>query len=635
MAKTTERKRAVSVKAATKAIKPDALKRIFKIIFKDYFFLMALVFIAIFVNAFAYVKGTVFLKSLIDDHIAKLVLMENPDFLPLEKAILKVAVWYAFGAVSGYVYQRIMVNVCQGTLLKLRMKLFDHMQSLPVRYFDTHSFGDIMSVYTNDIDALRQFIGQALPTVIQAIFNIGAAFTGMIILNVPLTVISVVLIVLILSVSNKIAKSSGKYFAKQQREIGELNGYIEEMINGEKVIKAFNYEAKTIELFEEKNKELRKSAYKAHAMANILMPTVVQLGNLDFVIVAVFGAAFAVSGKFGLTIGALVAFLTLNKSFNRPFSEISNQINAIVMASAGADRIFKIIDEEEELDEGHVLLVNVEEDETGKLTETQQRTGLWAWKHYHKEDGTTTYTRLTGNIVMDGVDFSYNGKKQVLRNINLFAEKGQKLAFVGSTGAGKTTITNLINRFYDIHDGKIRYDGININKIKKSDLRRSLGIVLQDTHLFTGTVMDNIRYGRLDATDEECIAAAKLSNAHGFIERLPNGYYTELSNDGGALSQGQRQLIAIARAAVADPPVLILDEATSSIDTRTEKLVQNGMDALMRGRTVFAIAHRLSTVRNSDCIMVMEHGEIIERGNHDQLLEKRGKYYELCTGKKS
>lgn len=634
MEKTAERKRNLSVGNAAKAIRTDALKRIFKIIFKNYSVFMVLVFISIFINAFAYVKGTLFLKSLIDDYISKLVLTENPNFIPLAKAILKVAIWYAAGAFSGYIYQRLMVNVCQGTLLKLRNELFEHMQLLPVKYFDTHSFGDIMSVYTNDIDALRQFIGQSFPTIIQAVFNIGAALVSMIVLNVPLTIFSVIFIVIILIVSNKIAKSSGKYFVKQQREMGDINGYIEEMINGEKIVKAFNYEEKTIAQFEEKNIALCKSAYKANAMANILMPTVAQLGNLDFVIVAVIGAVFAVSGKFGLTVGTLVAFLTLNKSFNRPFSEISNQINAVVMASAGAERIFNIIDEKQEVDEGYVQLVNVEEDDSGNFTESKSRTGIWAWKHYHKEDGTTTYKKLSGNIVMEGVCFSYDGKTQVLKNIELFANKGQKLAFVGSTGAGKTTITNLINRFYDIQDGKIRYDGININKIKKTDLRRSLGIVFQDTHLFTGTVMDNIRYGRLDATDDECIAAAKLSNAHDFIERLSNGYDTILSNDGSDLSQGQRQLIAIARAAVADPPVLILDEATSSIDTRTERLVQNGMDALMNGRTTFAIAHRLSTVRNSDCIMVLEHGKIIERGTHEQLLEKHGKYYELYIGKK-
>lgn len=634
MEKTAERKQNLSVGSAAKAIRTDALKRIFKIIFKDYSVFMVLVFISIFINAFAYVKGILFLKSLIDDYISKLVLMENPNFTPLAKAILKVAMWYAAGAFSGYIYQRLMVNVCQGTLLKLRNELFEHMQLLPVKYFDTHSFGDIMSVYTNDIDALRQFIGQSFPTVVQAVFNIGAALVSMIVLNVPLTIFSVIFIAIILIVSNKIAKSSGEYFVKQQREMGDLNGYIEEMMNGEKIVKAFNYEEKTIAQFEEKNIALCKSAYKANAMANILMPTVAQLGNLDFVIVAVIGAVFAVSGKFGLTVGTLVAFLTLNKSFNRPFSEISNQINAVVMASAGAERIFNIIDEKQEVDEGYVQLVNVEEDDSGNFTESKSRTGIWAWKHYHKEDGTTTYKKLSGNIVMEGVCFSYDGKTQVLKNVELFANKGQKLAFVGSTGAGKTTITNLINRFYDIQDGKIRYDGININKIKKSDLRRSLGIVFQDTHLFTGTVMDNIRYGRLDATDDECIAAAKLSNAHDFIERLSNGYDTILSNDGSALSQGQRQLIAIARAAVADPPVLILDEATSSIDTRTERLVQNGMDALMKGRTTFAIAHRLSTVRNSDCIMVLEHGKIIERGTHEQLLEKHGKYYELYIGKK-
>ncbi len=529
-------------------------------------------------------------------------------------------------------YTRLMVNVSQGTMRNFREKLFGHMESLPISYFDTHSHGDIMSVYTNDIDTLRQFIGQSLPQLFSSIISIVSVFVSMIVLNVPLTLLTLVMVALMLFATKKIAGKSGKFFVRQQQDLGKVNGYIEEMMQGQKVVKVFCHEEKSLEQFRVLNERLRESADKANKISNIMMPVNANLGNISYVLCAVVGAVLALNGFSGLTVGTLVSFLSLNKSCTQPITQISQQMNNVLMALAGADRIFRMMDEEPEQDNGYVELVNAREDAEGRLYESAERTNVWAWKHPHKAEGTVTYTRLEGSVVFEDVDFGYDENKLVLHDISLWAKPGQKIAFVGATGAGKTTITNLINRFYDIADGKIRYDGININKIKKNDLRRSLGIVLQDTHLFTGTVMENIRYGNLDATDEECMAAAKLANADGFIRRLPDGYNTMLTGDGANLSQGQRQLLAIARAAVADPPVLILDEATSSIDTRTEKLVQDGMDALMTGRTTFVIAHRLSTVRNSDCIMVMEQGRIIERGTHDELIEKKGKYYQLYTG---
>lgn len=572
-----------------------------------------------------------FMKSLIDDYITPLLGKADPDFGPLMQAIVRVAGFYLLGVICTFIYNRVMVYVTQGTLKNLRVDLFTHMESLPIKYFDTHAHGDIMSVYTNDIDTLRQMISQSMPQLLSSAITIVSVFISMIILSIPLTIVTLIMIGIMLFVTKKVAGLSGKYFLSQQRELGKVNGYIEEMMEGQKVVKVFCHEEESIDKFHELNQKLYESSNYANRYGNILGPINAQLGNVSYVICAIVGGIFAIYHVAGLTLGGLASFLTFNKSINMPINQVSQQLNSIVMAMAGAERVFKLLDEKPETDEGYVMLVNARK-VNGEIQETSEHTGYWAWKHYHKADNTTTYRELQGDVVFNGVDFGYNENKMVLHDIKLYAEPGQKIAFVGSTGAGKTTITNLINRFYDIQDGKIRYDGININKIKKADLRRSLGIVLQDTQLFTATVMDNIRYGKLDATDEEVIAAAKLANADGFIRRLPDGYNTMLTNNGANLSQGQRQLLAIARAAVADPPVLILDEATSSIDTRTEKLVQDGMDSLMKGRTTFVIAHRLSTVRNSDCIMVLENGRIIERGTHDQLIEEKGKYYQLYTG---
>ena len=607
------------------------LARLMHYVFRDYKFHCIAVFLLIFAGVIANVQGTMFTKNLIDDYITPFLLSDNPNFAPLAKAISCVAVFYAIGVISTYVYNRIMVAVTQGTLRNLRNDLFAHMEKLPIRYFDTHSHGDIMSVYTNDIDTLRQMISQSIPQIINSTFTIVSVFVSMLILNIPLTLVTLVMVSLMLICTKKAAGQSGKYFLDQQKNLGAVNGYIEEMMNGQKVVKVFCHEDASIREFHELNEALYTSADRANTFANILGPINAQLGNISYVVCAIVGGVLALNGFGGFTLGGLASFLTFNKSFNMPINQVSQQFNAIVMAMAGADRIFRLMDEPVEKDDGYVLLVNAKE-ENGKLTESTARTGQWAWKHTHQADGSVDYKELRGDVVFDGVDFGYTDDKIVLHDVKLYAKPGQKIAFVGSTGAGKTTITNLINRFYDIQDGKIRYDGININKIKKADLRRSLGIVLQDTHLFTGTVKENIRFGKLDATEEEVIAAARLANADGFIRRLPNGYDTMLTGDGANLSQGQRQLLAIARAAIADPPVLILDEATSSIDTRTERIVQDGMDRLMKGRTTFVIAHRLSTVRNSDCIMVLENGRIIERGTHEQLIQEKGRYYQLYTG---
>ena len=592
------------------------LKRLMGIILKNYTPHCIVVLLCIFGSAFVSVKGTLFMQTLIDDYILPLTSQSNPDFRPLGMAIMKLALFFIAGALMTYTYNRIMVNVSQGTMKKIRIDVFTHMESLPIKYFDTHAHGDIMSIYTNDIDTLRQMISQSIPQLVNSAATIVSVLISMIILNIPLTILTLIMVAIMVLTTGKVAGKAGSYFMKQQKSIGELNGFIEEMMEGQKVVKVFCHEEESIKDFNKLNEQLFDSANNANAFANILMPINVNLGNLSYVACAILGSILAISGVTSLTLGALASFLQLNKSFSHPISQVSQQLNSIIMALAGAERVFSLLDEKPEVDNGYVTLVNAIEDEEGNVKECEEHTGTWAWKHPHS-DGTVTLTKLLGDVTFNDVDFGYNEEKTILHNIKLYAEPGQKVAFVGSTGAGKTTITNLINRFYDIQDGKIKYDGININKIKKADLRRSLGIVLQDTHLFTGTVADNIRYGNLNATDEEVAKAAKLANADGFIERLPQGYDTVLTGDGSNLSQGQRQLLAIARVAIADPPVLILDEATSSIDTRTEHLVQGGMDSLMYGRTTFVIAHRLSTVRNSDAIMVLEQGRIIERGSHE------------------
>ena len=610
-------------------MKEGTMKRLLKMLWSKYKIHLIVVFLCIVGNALFNVQGTMFMQTLIDDYIVPLLKSSSPNFSGLFHALIRVGALYACGVVCAFTFNRIMVYVTQGFLRDLRIEMFEHMESLPIRYFDRTPHGDTMSVYTNDIDTLRQLISQSIPQLISSCMTIVTTFVSMIILNIPLTVLSVCMLMIMLVVSRKLGSLSGKFFVQQQGDLGKVNGYIEEMISGQKVVKVFNHEDQAIADFRKLNDELRESAYQAHKFANILMPVTVQLGNISYIICAIVGAILALNGHFALTIGTLVAFLTLNKSFNQPIGQISQQINAVAMAQAGAGRIFDLLDQESEDDQGVVTLCRVETVD-GKMVETDKRTGHWAWKH-PRSDGHVELVEMKGDIRLEGVDFGYFDDRMVLHNVDVYANPGEKIAFVGATGAGKTTITNLINRFYDIQKGSITYDGIDIKLIKKDDLRKSISIVLQDTHLFTGTIADNIRYGKLDASDEEDIEAAKLANADSFIRRLPNGYQTMLSSDGTNLSQGQKQLLAIARAAICNPPVLILDEATSSIDTRTEKLIEKGMDRLMENRTVFVIAYRLSTVRNSDAIMVLDHGQIIERGSHDELLEKKGRYYQLYT----
>lgn len=607
------------------------IKRLVSYVLKEYKINLLFVSIAILVSSLANVYGTLFLKRLIDNYITPLLNQSAPNFTPLLKALGVMAIIYYSGVMATYIYNRLMITVAQGSLKKIRDDMFTHMESLPIKFFDTHAHGDIMSTYTNDTDTLRQMLSQSLPQLLSSIITIAGVFISMITLNIPLTFIQIILMIIIFKITKIIGGKSGKFFGLQQKDLGKVNGYIEEMMEGQKVVKVFCYEEEAKKKFDKINDKLCDSANNANKYANILMPVLGNLGYVNYVIIAIIGSILAIGEVNGFTLGGIAAFLQLTRTLSGTVNQVSNQINSVVMALAGARRIFELLDEKPEVDDGYVTLINAKIEENGNLKEVENRTGIWAWKHPHS-DGTVTYTRMLGDVVFDDVDFGYTSDKMILHNINMYAKPGEKIAFVGATGAGKTTITNLINRFYDIQDGKIRYDGININKIKKHDLRRSLGIVLQDTHLFSGTIADNIRYGKLDATDEEVIAAAKLANADLFIRHLPNGYDTMISGDGANLSQGQRQLLAIARAAIFNPPVLILDEATSSIDTRTEKIIQDGMDKLMEGRTVFVIAHRLSTVKNSDVIMVLDQGRIIERGNHEELIKEKGKYYQLYTG---